>query len=206
MRNLFKAAKDDNALGLDPFVFPLRPKPLHSHLPMLSANVEVEAMDADEEDDSASCGISGVRCLWDTGAPITIISEDLLPTALRDHIRSDNYVYIYRLADDNPAVQVSMNVQLSNANFKFEILAAVRSSESLPNGFSGMIAGQKTFLDCLEYHVVPASILRSKNIDTQDYWGEIRILGRVADDEYEALLRWNGTTSVLDISRSAMYF
>ena len=63
----------------------------------------------------------------------------------------------------------------------------IRPAGSLPNGFSGVILGQRTILDSLECHVVPARVLRAQGTDIEDQWGEIRLLGRVIDEQYEPL-------------------
>ncbi|KAG5298012.1 hypothetical protein I7I48_07331 [Histoplasma ohiense] len=57
---------------------------------------------------------------------------------------------------------------------------------SLPNGFSGMILEQHSFLDLVEYHGVRVKVPASKGVDPQDSWGEIR-LGYVLNEEYRPL-------------------
>jgi hypothetical protein len=172
-------------LARDPYPIILKAQTFESYLAKVSGSVRLEVFDADEDDDTTICKLPNTQMLWDRGAHSTVITDDLLPTDFIAHARVDKYLAIYAAASNSSVVQVSIEIQFSNCVQLVEGVATIRPAGSLPNGFSGIILGQRTILDSLEYHVVPARVLRARGEDIEGQWGDIRLLGCVIDGQYE---------------------
>lgn len=185
LRQSLQEAVDKDILNKDPYVTALHPSVSEASLPLLYANVSLEAMDVEESDLSAQGSLDNIRVLWDTGAHITIITEDILPKAFLEHIRGPAYSLYQQ--PKGYAIQTAITLQLSNCNRRFETIAMVRSVDSVPNGFSGIIAGQHSLLNTIEYRVVPCRVLEEKGIDANGYWGKIRLLSHVDIDGFHEL-------------------
>jgi hypothetical protein len=186
LHKLFEEAKQSGVLDFEPYRILVKPIQFQSYLPMVMASTTIELLDGDDSDDT-TCKIPNMRCLWDTGAHFPTITEDVLAPSFLKQIRSEEYAATYGGGPDNPVVQVAIALQFSNSNHTLEGIAIVRPAGSLQNGFSGMILGQHSLLNSIEYHVVPAQVLRAKGVDAQGSWGEIRLLGHVFDEEYKSL-------------------
>ena len=181
-----REAKQNGTLDLDPYPTILTAKPFESYLPTVMAGVALETIDADPSLDAAFCKIPIIRCLWDTGAHHTIVSEDLLPKSFLQILREPEYIEKYG-SEGSAFAQVGIDIQFSNSTAIFESVCVVRPPEKLPNGFSGIILGQHAMLDTIEYHIVPRKIMESQGINIQDEWGQIRLLGHIAQGDYVRL-------------------
>jgi hypothetical protein len=182
-----KNGRFNSDLGKDPYPVLLHAHSCESYLAQVSGGLRLEIFDADEEDESAICKLPGQQMLWDTGAHFTTITEDLVPASFLAHTRDNGYLDKYGTAANSGIVQIAIEIQFSNCLHKIEGLATIRPTKSMPNGFSGIILGQWTILDSLEYHVVPARILQARNGVVNGNWGEIRLLGCVIGGQYRAL-------------------
>lgn len=138
---------------------------------MVMAEATIEALDADPLDDTAAYKMTNLHCIWDTAAHHTIVSEDLLPISFVKRIRDAEYTAIYG-SQGNAAVQIAISIQFSNCLEIFETICVVRLSETLPNGFSGVILGEHGLLNLMDYHVVPRKVRQYKGVDIQDEWGD----------------------------------
>lgn len=186
LKQLAKELKESGTLDLDPYVSPLIAATFEAYLPMVVAEATIEALDIDTPGDPAAYRIPNLRCIWDTGAHHTVVSEDLLPISFVNRIRDAEYMAIYG-SEGNTAVQISINIQFSNCLEVFETICVVRPSETLPNGFSGVILGEHGLLNLMDYHVVPRKVLQYKGVDIQGEWSQIRLLRHVVDDQYNGL-------------------
>ena len=184
LKKLAMESQDDPYLALDPYPVTLVADPFQRYLPTVLGSGRFEIIDASESDDSKICILEAEQMLWDTGAHRTVITEDLLPAEFVRHARTDEYMAIYGTGDRDSVVQISMEVQFSNCVKKIEGVAIIRSSSSMPNNFSGIILGQHTILGCLEYHAIPAKIMRARGKNIEDKWGHIRLLGCIVGGEY----------------------
>jgi hypothetical protein len=187
LAKMAKIARFDPDLARDPYPLLLPAHSFESYLAQVLGGLRLEVLDADEEDKTTVCKLQGQQMLWDTGAHFTTITEDLVPASFLMHTRDPGYLEIYGTAANSGVVQIGIEIQFSNRLHKVEGLATIRPASTMPNGFSGIILGQWTILDSLEYHVVPARILQARNGVAHGDWGEIRLLGCVVDEQYKAL-------------------
>ncbi|KAH0562870.1 hypothetical protein GP486_002520 [Trichoglossum hirsutum] len=186
LAKLAKNARFNPDLGRDPYPLLLPAHSYESYLAQVLGGLRLEVLDADEEDETTVYKLQGQQMLWDTGAHFTTITEDLVPESFLMHTRDTGYLETYGTAANSGVVQIGIEVQFSNCLHKIEGLATIRPANTMPNGFSGIILGQWTILDSLEYHVVPARILQARNEVAHGDWGEIRLLGCVVDGQYKA--------------------
>ncbi|OJD19811.1 hypothetical protein AJ78_00312 [Emergomyces pasteurianus Ep9510] len=157
----------NGTLNLDPYPMLVKSLRFQSCLPMVVASTTFEAIDGDGSADTI-CKTPNMHCLWDTGAHCPTITDDMLPPSFLQKIQSDEYIAIYGAGSGHPSIQIALCLQFSNVNFILEGIAIVRPAGSLPNDFSGMILGQHSLLQLIEYYVVPAKVLAAKGIDAQN--------------------------------------
>ena len=116
---------------------------------------------------------------------MSVISEDLITDeSFRTYLRSDeNAPYTdYRAG----AVQVDASIRFSNTDVRLSFLAHVLPLERMPNHFSGVLLGQKTFIDRMQCRLIPRDILRAKGeVVPEKSWGDVIIEAfmDVGDDE-----------------------
>jgi hypothetical protein len=168
----------------DPYILPLRMGIFENYLPATVGSAHLVAFDAEPDDKTAAVTISHTSMIWDTAAHMTIISEDLIPPSFRDYINDADYHELYGSAD-GLSVQISLGIQFSNTQYYLEGIAVVRPQHTLPNNFSGIILGQHSLLDQIEYHVAPRKVLEARGIPVEsDVWGDVNL---VEDGQYKQL-------------------
>jgi hypothetical protein len=171
----------------DPYVLPSQSTIFETYLPRVTGEVRFELLDFEGLVGNTFCEFSGMPMLWDTGCHITTISEDLLPPEFLAATRSREYQYEYGMGD-GVTIQIAIGIQSSNVVCASEGIALVRPRHTLPNNFSGIILGQHSVLDSLDYHVIPKRTLTARGMTVEDgVWGDIRVLGHVTDGVYEGL-------------------
>ena len=123
--------------------------------------------------------VSNIPCLWDTGAHITTISDDILSEEFRLFIQAEAYKdYWVTSADRNSwVVSVGGALQFSNTNLELEFVARVVPRDQMPNGFSGVLLGQRGVIDCIDYRATPSKFLKSLGQEVPEgVWGDLVIL------------------------------
>ncbi|MCJ1331366.1 uracil DNA glycosylase [Thelotrema lepadinum] len=120
-------------------------------------------------------------CLWDTAAYGCVITENILSSGFREHLKGDDHNR-YR-GWETVTVQVQACFAFSGANVQISTVFQVVPVTSMPRSRSGVILGQKAFMDSLAYRSVPRAILlaRGEEVD-ENVWGDIVVEG-ILDDE-----------------------
>lgn len=130
-------------------------------IPRLDVKIRLNGIDDDEYGWEELFEL--VPAYLDTGAHITLISADRLAATFWSYLRTDpiNAPYrIYHARMEMVACQVDMVLDIpALRSHTFTILAKVIPREMMPNGFSGVLLGQHTFLDRLEYTMKPWAVL-----------------------------------------------
>lgn len=124
------------------------------YLPRLDIMLSVRGID-DEEANTQYLG--SVTAFVDTGAHITCISADLLPSEYWKYLQTDTENAPYRV-DDGQRVftQIDFMIDLPQMrDFTFNGLARVVPRHAMPNALSGVLLGQNTFLDRMEFSLRP---------------------------------------------------
>ncbi|OAX79273.1 hypothetical protein ACJ72_06409 [Emergomyces africanus] len=112
--------------------------------------------------------------IWDTGAPRTIISADLLSEPFRRRLENEEND-IYR-SESGTAVQMTVVVALSNTTVNIEAVALVCPRNLMPNGYNGILFGQSQCIDSLVYSSYPRKALLHSGEDVaEDVWGDLSL-------------------------------
>jgi hypothetical protein len=123
--------------------------------------------------------VSNTPCLWDTAAHVTTISDDILSEEFRSFMQSPAYKdYPATSAHSNSwVVSVGGVLQFSNTPLELEFVAKVVPREQMPNGFSGVLLGQRGVIDCIDYRATPSKFLKSLGQEVlEGVWGDLVIL------------------------------
>jgi len=63
-------------------------------------------------------------------------------------------------------------LQFSNTSLELEFFARVVPREKMPNGFSGVLLGQRGVIDCIDYRATPSRFLKSLGQEVPEgVWG-----------------------------------
>lgn len=144
-------------------------------LAAVTGTLRLGVIDGREDDPSASCKLDIKEMLWDTGSQSCSITADLLPAFFLERLRYPSNDQ-YRDESGN-IVQVEGYIPLSNSEFYFESIFTVVSRNKVPNGRSGVILGQKFFIDHMNFRMVPPVILESHWEEVKENeWGDLEII------------------------------
>ncbi len=152
----------------------------HNVLPAVSANIVVCSVD-DVDWDMTIEHLPMADCLWDTGAHMTIISDDLLSAAFSKFLRDDpmNEPYkgvVTKNGKTFTKVQISIKVEFSNTLVKLEGVGLVIPKEMIPNQRSGIILGQQFFINRMQYTSTPRAMLQAEGRDPgEQFWGTFEV-------------------------------
>lgn len=114
--------------------------------------------------------------IWDTGAQMTFITEELLSDWFRQHLQSPEH-NPYR-GDNHTYVKIDALVGFSNSPIEISAIACVKPRHLMPNNLLGVIFGQQRCIDSLCYMNVPRNILVSRGEEVEDgVWGDIILYG-----------------------------
>lgn len=120
--------------------------------------------------------------LWDTGAHVSCIVEDMLPESFREFLSMPK-LDDWRLGNTT-RVRVMGTIGFSNSSFTFETVFLVLPRTSVPNERIGIVFGQKAFMDHMVYTTLPRAMLRASGEDIpDDCWGHIDVLQFMDLDE-----------------------
>lgn len=181
-QRLQKIAKESAAeIGFpDPYVS-LWPKLQDKCLPTIRGNLVLRALDGNASD--PVCELKETQMIFDTGAHRSIIAEELLPIAFRDHLK-DPVHDAYRL-EDSLSVQLDACIALTNCPVAIEAVALVMPRSRMPNRLLGILFGQLTCIDRLSLEMIPRRILLARDQNIPDeFWGDI-VLDRYLDSQDE---------------------
>lgn len=179
IREMAREMKENGILDWRPYDTVPSGTPFETYIPTVMAGVVLETISADPSDDTTACTLPDIRYLWDTGAHYTMITKDMLPNSFVEHIEPGSRP---------TAVQLGIDVQFSNCTGRFETVCVVCPYDTFSNFFSGLILGKRAMPDFMDYQVVSRKLLQAKGVDLRDdELGEIRLLGRVVDGEYQSL-------------------
>ena len=147
-------AREIRALGCrQPYTLDIRATLTEGVLAIVSGTLTLEMIDIAEENESTKCTLTRDDILWDTGSQICTITEDLLPEKFANRL-ADPGNDPYRDGSGS-RVQVQGYLALSNSEFFFQNVFTVVPPSAVPNGRSGIILGQKYFMDHMEFKQVP---------------------------------------------------
>lgn len=157
---------------------------LDQRLPLISADIKLNAIDADENDPTVE--IRRDDCLWDTCAYTCSISADLVA----DHNPSFLDLDVHEVYRGHKGLQVDAVVSLSNQVFHISTIFFVLPKSEIPNQRSGIILGQHGFMDRIMVETIPRSILMARGEEIEEtIWGQLRIKAKM--DLFEGLEEYN---------------
>lgn len=143
---------------------------------LATVNCSLEIMAMDHEEGMLSAEVKNHACLWDTGAETTFITDDILPDAFAEYVRTNPIHKPYRANNDKGTrVQIACIVEFSNHKVvQVNTVATVVSSKDVPNKRSGIILGQNGLIESLTHRVVPrVRIVRDEPDFPEGLWGRI---------------------------------
>ncbi|KAI9863674.1 MAG: uracil DNA glycosylase [Trichoglossum hirsutum] len=155
-----------------PYIFTLRPRLAEAYLPSLTGTLVLTGLDSDDRSPAASVTMN--KIYFDTGAHISVVSDDLVTEEFRQYLRlEENAPY---LQGNGSRVQVSASLRFSNGHITMAFIILVVPLDEMPNRFSGVLLGQRTFIDRLQFEMIPRNLLiaREQNIPDR-IWGDILI-------------------------------
>lgn len=174
---------------LDPFVITNTATMYDGVIPLISGSLRLGGIDAPkltgQELYAAGSEIKLDRTdmMWDTGSYGCIITRDILPRGFAEYLDTpENDPY----RDETGAVvQVDGYVALTNTGFKFqEVIFRVVPPSRVPNSRSGVILGQRGFIDRMVHTATPRAILQRRGEEIgDDEWGVITISEYVDMDD-----------------------
>lgn len=164
-----------------------------SNLPAVECTIALAAID--HEDPMPQDVIICQNALWDTGADMTYITDDMLSQDFRRFVNEDDVNARYQ-RDESTLVQISCMLEFSNKTIiQLDTVAAVIPRAFAPNGRSGVLLGQRGVIDSLEYMSVPQkSALKRDPTFPKDRWGYFNIIS-YCDTDGE--LRYQGGKVVI---------
>lgn len=153
-------------------------------IPLISGTLRLRGIDAEKPYAAvAQIKLDRTDMMWDTGSYNCIITRDILPPDFAEYLDTpENDPY----RDETGAVvQVDGYVALTNTGFKFqEVIFRVVPPSMVPNSRSGVILGQRGFIDRIVYTATPRAILQSRGEEIgDDEWGVITISEYVDIDD-----------------------
>jgi hypothetical protein len=170
-------AREVLAMGYrQPYTLDIRATITEESLAIVSGTLTLEMIDiAEDGDESTTCTLTREDMLWDTGSQVCTITADLLPEKFANRL-ADPGNDPYR-DGSGTRVQVQGYLALSNSKFFFSNVFTVVPPSAVPNGRSGIILGQKYFIDHMELKQVPRAILEVRGEELkEDEWGDIKII------------------------------
>ncbi|KAJ5566047.1 hypothetical protein N7535_007685 [Penicillium sp. DV-2018c] len=181
LRKIAKEAAADTGFP-DPYVS-LWPTLQDKCLPMIGGNLTLRALDGNTFD--PICELKEMEMIFDTGAQWTIIAEELLPAAFREHLK-DPVHDLYR-SNDCLSVQVDVGIALTNCPAVLEAIALIVPRAKMPNQLLGILFGQITCIDRLSLQAIPRRILLAKRENiSEEFWGDI-VLNEYLDFQDEVV-------------------
>lgn len=154
----------------DPYLL-MYADPGEGFLPALKARMMLSGIDGDDRSPTVQLKTS---VLLDTGAHVSSISEDLLSPEFRSYLRStENQPYVVA---EGSIVQVSCVIVFSNSYVKLESVARVVKRSRMPNQLSGVLLGQKGFIDNIQYRSIPRNLVLARGEQmSEEFWGLIDV-------------------------------
>lgn len=140
-----------------------------NYIPTVRGAFFLRALDGDIDD--TTCEVEA-QMIFDTGASCTTVAEELLPDDFRQYLR-DPIHDPYR-SSNGVVCQVEARVALSNRPVMGMAVVSVIPASHLPNGFVGIIFGQRTCINRLNIQLTPRSVIIAKGQEIpEQFWGEI---------------------------------
>lgn len=154
----------------DPYPATLRAELEDGTLPIVKAHVTLSGID-DPQDERPEF-LRNISMIWDTGAQLTYITEELLSDWFRRHLQRPEHDPFR--GDSHTYVQFEALVEFSNAPVEISAIACVRPKRLMPNNYVGILFGQRQCINALRHMSVPRSILVSQGEDVgEEIWGDI---------------------------------
>ncbi|KAI9798800.1 MAG: hypothetical protein M1825_004973 [Sarcosagium campestre] len=154
----------------DPHVLVIEPKLDEAKLASIPCRLTLSALGGAEQ----VFRLDDQEALWDTGAHMAVITEDLLDEAFLQHLTEPIHdPYRNRLGTQ---VTCSLRLGFSNQAIEMDLIMLVTKREHLPNHRSGIILGQHTCLNRVSYTSTPAAVMRAKGQHIpENLWGRLEL-------------------------------
>lgn len=154
----------------DPYVLELRALRTENTLVAIAGNSRITTIDWDVG--MPECHLKGIEMLWDTGATSTIMTKDLLGQDFQ--ARLSDAIHAPFKNQNGTRVQISFNLEFTNALFSMDTVAWVVDKEAFPNTRPGVILGQKDCIDAIQYRSIPRTILEARGESVHEmFWGDL---------------------------------
>ncbi len=171
LRDLRQMARETNYPGAEPFA-DLHVGMLHGLLPTIRGSMLLIGIDSVEEDPVAK--IEDIEMLWDTGSPITYVSDDLVSPAFKVLLAAEKNMVANRWGARGTKSIADGWLRFSNCQAEFNGLVVVCPRSEMPNNHSGVVLGQRTLLERMMFTIKPKAILKAQGQDiAEGHWGDI---------------------------------
>ena len=148
-----------------------------SMLACLPAKFCLSAIESDGTDERVELTVN--HCLFDTGAHYSIISADRVPQSFMDQDIHDDY----RNIGGKILCQAAGMFSFTGKLLEKSTIVQIWPLELIPNKRSGVILGQRNFIEDICYRSTPRAILekRGETVD-EGIWEDIDVEGYINDD------------------------
>ena len=155
---------------LDPHVKTITLRIESQKLATICGLLELSAIDGADHDPRAM--ISSTQMLIDTGAQVSLITDDILSRSFRDYLM-DPIHDPYR-SEDGTKVQVDATFSFADRQINMACIFQVVSRTRIPNERVGIILGQHSCLDHMVFTMKPRLFIPSISED-DTVWGDMKI-------------------------------
>jgi hypothetical protein len=168
------------ALDRDPYPIRLPPFTDEQTLAVIPGVLVLRGVEA--ADGEEVCRISNDAMLFDTGAQTSCITDDLLPASFVAYL--DDPMHDRHRFGTSVKVHVCAAFAFGDqAPLDMDCIFTVVNKLNMPNQRSGIILGQHTLLESLQYRVVPRRVLQAQGRHVANgEWGDIIVDGYVDVD------------------------
>ena len=169
-RNRFREIAKNTPTFPDPYPLRLVPKVGEKSIALVPCSFTIRGVDAGPDDPNVK--LSNIDAIWDTGAHISVIVEDMLPSSFLEHLKDP----IHEPYKDptGTRVQVSAYVAFSNTAVRIEAVFLVVPKRVVPNERVGVLLGQHSLINRTTHFMTSRDMLRAKGSEISDeHWGYI---------------------------------
>ncbi|KAI9880718.1 MAG: uracil DNA glycosylase [Pleopsidium flavum] len=152
-------------------------------LPSIPGTIEISGVDSVPDDPQITLSRSDI--LIDTGAHVSTITDDLLDDTFREYL-SDSIHDPYRSSTGVTVQLAGVFAFGDQPALEMDCIFQVVPLDSVPNQRSGIILGQNSVIDSIEYSSRPRKTLIARGEKVLDtVWGDIVVDGYVnVDGDY----------------------
>lgn len=153
-----------------PFILTIHAHVLEKALPAVTAAVRLGGIDGTIEDPEEL--FNNVEIIWDTGAPSSIISDEMFSDAFRQYLKLP--VHDPYRSDTGVKILMDGEIRFSNTIVRINCVCLVVPTSAIPNQRVGILLGQRGAIDRIIYTSVPRANFVARGLSLPpNVWGDL---------------------------------